>query len=212
MRGLVLSCARFLTVLARREGDGCETQETSPMRRQRLWLRLSSWHPGARDLVECHERRYIPRGGDHRPLVQSARLELALLDQKEEWPLGTATQMKLGGLGTHVLPGIEARLVPLFRYLLLDPQVARQRLRSWRCGSGADRQMAVGSPHVQDAKRGDRGRTWGTGTCERRARKALEGNSHGGHDRSDHQNIPAHAGRDCGGRAPRHGERCTHAL
>ena len=31
---------------------------------------------------------------------------------KEEWPLGTATQMKLEKLETDVLPGIEARLVP----------------------------------------------------------------------------------------------------
>ena len=49
-------------------------------RGQPLRLRLSSWHPGARDLVDRHERREIPRGGDHRPLVQPARLELALLD------------------------------------------------------------------------------------------------------------------------------------
>ena len=92
---------------------------------------------------------------------------------------------------------------------LLDPQVARELLRSWRCGSGADRQMALGSTHVQDAQRGHCGGSWGAGTRERRTRKALEGHSDGGHDRSDHQDGPAHAGRNRGGRAPRPGERCT---
>ena len=51
-----------------------------------------------------------------------------------------------------------ALLVP---FQVRDPPVPRGLLRSWRYGSSADRQVALGSAHVQNAQRGDRGRTWG---------------------------------------------------
>ena len=72
--------------------------------------------------------------------------------------------------------------------------------------------MALGSTHVQDAHGGDRGRPWRTSTRERPARKALEGRSDGGYDRSDDQDRPAHARRGRVGRSPRAGERGTESV
>ena len=131
---------------------------------------------------------------------------------QEEWPLGTATQDEAGRIGYPRSPGNRSSSRPPFRYLPFDPQLARERLRSWPCGSGADRQVALGSTDVQDAQRGDRSRPWGAGTRERRARKALEGDSGGRHDRSDRQDSTAHARRYRGGRAPRFSWRSSHAV
>ena len=54
-----------------------------------------------------------------------------------------------------------AAIALLSSFQVRDPPVPRGLLRSWRYGSSADRQVALGSAHVQNAQRGDRGRTWG---------------------------------------------------
>jgi hypothetical protein len=81
------------------------------------------------------------------------------------------------------------------------------RLRSWRRGSGADRQVALGGTPLQDTKRCDRGRPRGTSTRRRRTCEALEGRPCRRHDRGDGRHEQADAGRDGSRGAPRSRER-----
>ena len=72
---------------------------------------------------------------------------------------------------------------------------------------GADRQVAVGGALLQDAQRGDRGRSRRAGTRQRRAREAVEGRRRWGHGRGDDRDGAPDGGRDRGRRAPRARER-----
>jgi hypothetical protein len=81
------------------------------------------------------------------------------------------------------------------------------RLRSWRCGAGTDRQVAVGGALLQDAQRGFGGRPRRAGTRQRRAREAVEARPRRGHGRGDDRDGATDGSRGRGRRAPRARER-----